>query len=356
MKNISIVIPSLDPDEKLVEVVGGLAAAGFGDIVIVNDGSAAETLRFYDEALAFGGVTLLAHEVNMGKGSALKTAIKWLIENRPGIAGAVTADSDGQHTVEDITSVAQELAAHPDSIVIGCRDFDSKNVPARSRFGNKATRAVLRMSTGLRLTDTQTGLRGLPSCRFAELLEIEGERYEFEMNALVYAGKKGVPIREVPIKTVYINGNVSSKFRVVADSLRIYRVFAFTLNSVISTLFELCIFTLLNWLLDMTGITISIKLLIATVIARVCSSIVNYTINKKAVFRSGGKASMRRYYTMWLCQMGASYGLVYLFVDLTGAKGLLKTVVKMAVDTTLFFVGYFVQKNWVFRDDDKPKR
>jgi len=353
MKNVSVIIPSLDPDEKLVEVVRGLTAAGFDDIIIVNDGSAPERLHYFDEAAACGGVTLLTHDENKGKGRALKTALAWLAENRPAIVGAVTADSDGQHTPEDITAVANELSAHPDSVVMGCRDFDAANVPARSRFGNKATRTVLRMSTGLRLTDTQTGLRGLPACRFAELLEIDGERYEFEMNALVYAGKKGVPIREVPIKTVYINGNVGSKFRVVADSLRIYRVFAFTLNSVLSTLLELAIFTLLNWLLDMTGVPTSVKLLISTVVSRICSSIVNYTINKKAVFRSGGKASIRRYYTMWLCQMGASYGLVYLFVKLTAATGLLKTVVKMAVDTTLFFVGYFVQKNWVFKDDDK---
>jgi glycosyltransferase involved in cell wall biosynthesis len=117
MKNISIVIPGLDPGEKLVEVVRGLRGAGFEDILIVNDGSAAETLRFYDEAAECGGVTLLTHEENRGKGSALKTAIKWLTENRPDIAGAVTADSDGQHKVEDITAVAQELAAHPDSII-----------------------------------------------------------------------------------------------------------------------------------------------------------------------------------------------------------------------------------------------
>lgn len=350
MKNISILIPSLDPDEKLVEVVSGLREAGFGDIVLVNDGSAEENLRFFDEAAAPGGVTVLTHGENRGKGSALKTGMKWLLENRPGIAGAVTADSDGQHTVEDIIAVAEELAAHPDSIVMGSRNFDEAGIPARSRFGNKATRTVLRMSTGLCLSDTQTGLRGLPACRFEEMLGIDGERYEFEMNMLVYAGRNRVPIREVPIKTVYINGNVGSKFRVVADSLRIYRVFAFTLSSLISTVLELLIFTLLNWLLDMTGITISVKLLISTVVARVCSSILNYTLNKKTVFRGGGKESVCRYYTMWVLQMAASYGLVYLFVDLTGVTGVMKTVIKMAVDVSLFFVGYFVQKNWVFAD------
>ena len=350
MKNVSIVIPSLDPDENLVNVVSGLRGAGFDDIIIINDGSAAERLRFFDEAAEGGGVTVLTHEENKGKGTALKTAIKWMTENRPDSLGAVTADSDGQHTVEDIAAVAEELAAHPDSIVMGSRNFDEAGIPARSRFGNKATRTVLRMSTGLRLSDTQTGLRGLPACRFEEMLGIDGERYEFEMNMLVYAGRNRVPIREVPIKTVYINGNVGSKFRVVADSLRIYRVFAFTLSSLISTVLELLIFTLLNWLLDKTGMTISVKLLISTVVARVCSSILNYTLNKKTVFRGGGKESMRRYYTMWLMQMGASYGLVYLFVDLTGVTGVMKTVIKMAVDVTLFFIGYFIQKNWVFAD------
>ncbi|MBO4584580.1 MAG: glycosyltransferase family 2 protein [Clostridia bacterium] len=353
MKNVSIVIPSLDPDENLVNVVSGLRGAGFDDIIIINDGSAAERLHFYDEAAEGGGVTVLTHEENKGKGTALKTAIKWMTENRPDSLGAVTADSDGQHTVEDIAAVAEELASHPDSIVMGSRNFDEAGIPARSRFGNKATRTVLRMSTGLRLSDTQTGLRGLPSCRFGEMLEIEGERYEFEMNMLVYAGRNNVPIRELPIKTVYINGNISSKFRVVADSLRIYRVFAFTLNSLLSTLLELVIFTLLNWLLDMTGVPTSIKLLISTVVSRVCSSVVNYTINKKAVFSGGGKWSIHRYYVLWFAQMGASYGLVYLFVRLTGATGVLKTVVKMCVDVTLFFAGYFVQKNWVFKNDNK---
>ena len=141
--------------------------------------SAADRARYFAEACAFDGVTLLTHEENKGKGRALKTALEWLKNNRPDIVGAVTADSDGQHAIEDITSVAEELSEHPDSIVMGCRDFSSAVVPARSRFGNKATRTVLRLSTGLRLSDTQTGLRGLPSCRFEEMLEIEGERYEF---------------------------------------------------------------------------------------------------------------------------------------------------------------------------------
>lgn len=355
MEDVSVIMPSLDPDEHLINLIDGLKEAGLLDIVVVDDGSATDKKRIFEEGEA-RGVTLLRHDKNYGKGRALKTALKWLMENRPETAGAVTADGDGQHVVEDIVLVARELAENSDSMVMGCRDFDAKSVPARSRIGNKATRDALRISTGRKVTDTQTGLRGLPVCRFKEFCAIEGERYEFEMRVLVYACRNEIPIREVSINTVYINGNGGSKFRVVADSLRIHRVFTFTLNSLLSTLLDLVIFSLLNWLLDMTGVPTSIKLLIATVVGRVCSSIVNYTINKKAVFRNGGRRSFVRYYIMWAFQMGASYGLVYLFVRLTGAAGLMKTVVKMCVDVTLFFVGCFIQKNWVFADDKKETK
>lgn len=349
MKDVAIIIPSYNPDETLIGIVKGLRAEGFEDIVVVNDGSD-ESKQPIFAACEEHGVKLLTHTDNCGKGRALKTAMKWLSEHRENIAGAVTADSDGQHTVEDIASVAGELTAHPDSIIMGCRDFNCRGVPLRSRIGNRATRSALRMSTGVLLNDTQTGLRGIPFSRFAEFFDIAGERYEFEMNVLVYAGKNGIPIREVPIRTLYINGNVGSKFRTVADSLSIYRAFAFTLNSVISTVLELIIFTAANFLLDKAGVPTSVALLISTVIGRVCSSIVNYLINKKAVFNGGGRKSLFRYYIMWFFQMCASYGFVYLFVRLTGASGLMKTVVKMGVDIALFFAGYFVQKNWVFAD------
>lgn len=352
MKDVAIIIPSFNPDKSIISLIKGLRVEGFEDIVVVNDGSDEEKHPIF-AACAEYGVTLLTHTDNCGKGRALKTALNWLAEHREGIAGAVTADGDGQHTVEDIVSVAEELLAHPDSIILGSRNFKCGGVPLRSRIGNRATRSALRMSTGLLLNDAQTGLRGIPFNRFSELFDIEGERYEFEMNVLVYAGKNGIPIREVPIRTLYINGNVGSKFRTVADSLSIYRAFAFTLNSVISTVLELIIFTLSNFLLDKAGVTTSVSLLISTVIGRVCSSVVNYIINKKAVFNGGGKESLFRYYIMWFFQMCASYGFVYLFVKLTGAPGLMKTVVKMGVDIALFFAGYFVQKNWVFADKKK---
>ena len=92
LRNISVVLPSLDPDEKLLAVVDGLLNAGFTDIILVNDGSKKENLHYFETAAAHSEVTLLHHEVNRGKGAALKTAFTWFLENRPSALGVVTVD------------------------------------------------------------------------------------------------------------------------------------------------------------------------------------------------------------------------------------------------------------------------
>ena len=98
--NVTVIVPSLDPDEKLMQVVEGLRNIGFRDIVLVNDGSHADRTEPFREAAQYPEVTVLTHEVNKGKGRALKTAFAWCLENRPGIDGVVTADGDNQHRGE----------------------------------------------------------------------------------------------------------------------------------------------------------------------------------------------------------------------------------------------------------------
>ncbi len=353
MKRVSIVIPCLDPTDELLSLTESIIAEGFEDIIIVNDGSAPEREALFAKLAEKPQVTVLTHAENKGKGCALKTAFAFLRENRPDCIGAVTADCDGQHLPEDIRKVADALCEAPECLVMGSRNFDEKAVPFRSRFGNKLTRTLLRVSSGQWVDDTQTGLRGIPSKYFEEFCEVAGERYEFEMNVLLYVGKQGIEIKEVPIQTVYLDGNIGSKFNVLSDSLRIYRAFTFLLSSLVSTLFELVLFSLINYFLDKLGIVTAVKLLVSTVSSRVCSSVLNYTINKKTVFHGEGSGSLFRYLIMWFFTMASSYGLVYLFVHLTGADGLMKTVVKICVDSGLFFVGYFVQEKWVFKTNNK---
>ena len=222
--NVSIIVPSLDPDEKLCRVVEGLLAEGFTDIILVNDGSHADHLAPFEEAARHPEVTVLTHEVNRGKGRAMKTAFSWCIENRPEIDGVVTVDGDNQHLPRDVRRCAEAMLADPGRIWLGVRDFSLEHVPFRSRFGNNLTRGIMRLACGVSVTDTQTGLRAIPAKDLPVMVGIEGERYEYETQMLLSVRKAGIGIGEVVIDTVYINENETSHFDPLKDSWKIYKI------------------------------------------------------------------------------------------------------------------------------------
>ena len=141
----AIVLPSLDPDSKFQKVVEGLLEAGFRHIVIVDDGSKAERKHFFDEAAQKPGCVVLTHEVNKGKGRALKTAFAYVRENLPGLSGVITIDGDGQHLTGDIIACGNRMLENPDSVVLGCRDFSRPGIPPRSVAGNKTTSRFFRI-------------------------------------------------------------------------------------------------------------------------------------------------------------------------------------------------------------------
>lgn len=221
---VTIIVPSLDPDEKLIQVVDGLLADGFDDILLVNDGSHADHLWPFEQAAEHPEVTVLTHEVNKGKGRALKTAFAWCLENRPDIDGAVTADGDNQHRPADIRRCAEAMIADPGKVWLGVRDFSLDHVPARSRMGNTLTRGIMRLACGVSVTDTQTGLRAIPARDLPLMLRIPGERYEYETQMLLSLREAKVGIGEVVIETVYIDENESSHFHPLKDSWKIYRI------------------------------------------------------------------------------------------------------------------------------------
>ena len=224
MENITVIVPSLNPDEKLMQVVQGLLRVGFRDILLVNDGSDAAHTAPFEQAAAYPEVTVLVHEVNKGKGRALKTAFAWLRENRPDAIGAVTADGDNQHKAEDILACAKALTEQNDGVWLGVRDFSLEHVPLRSRLGNNITKGVVRLACGQAISDTQTGLRAIPAACFPLMCEIEGERYEYETEMLLCLRDAGIPIREQVIETVYIDENQTSHFNTITDSWKIYKL------------------------------------------------------------------------------------------------------------------------------------
>lgn len=350
--NVTIVLPSLNPDDKLNKVVDGLIEAGFKDIVLVNDGSDEAHLEPFRLAAANKEVTLLTHDVNKGKGRALKTAFSYVVENRKDTAGVITVDGDNQHTIKDIKACAVRLLECRDKVILGCRDFSGKNVPWKSRVGNVSTSLVFRLFCGIKISDTQTGLRAIPSRYLLLMCEVEGERFEYETQMLFAIKQNHIGMEEVRIETVYLEDNASTHFNPIKDSLKIYRIiFKFMLSSGASFLIDYGIYTLLVFLIGQ-NLERGFRLFIATFAARAVSSICNYTMNKKAVFKSKASVgrSLARYYILCVFQTAASYGLVFLLSSLCRAGSFLEVVLKLAVDIVLFMISFQIQHRWVFKE------
>ncbi len=350
MKGITIVLPSLDPDEKLNMVVAGLLKEGFEDIVIVNDGSDEAHKGPFEEAAAHPEVTVLTHEVNKGKGRALKTAFAYILENRKDVIGVVTVDGDNQHTPKDIKACAEKMAETGD-VIFGCRNFNLPHVPKHNRMGNKITSMVLRLFCGIKLSDTQTGLRAIPFKHLEMMTKVRGERFEYETEMIFALKRDRIKFREVVIETVYIEENKSTHFHPVRDSFRIYGIiFSFMFSSAASCLVDYLIFTFLVFLLDQK-VSRWIKLLCAVFPARAISSMFNYTLNRKAVFRSEApmKQTLIRYYALCAVQTACSYGLVFLLSTLCDAGAALEVWLKVIVDVVLFMISFRIQQHWVFR-------
>jgi len=357
LSKISVVLPSLDPDEKLIAVIDGLLEYGFSDIILVNDGSKQENLHyFYDLAAAHPEIHLLHHEVNKGKGAALKNAFRYFLANRPEGIGVVTVDGDNQHHPADTRACCEHMLKTGHT-VLGCRDFNQADVPARSSFGNKTTSLIFKLFVGMTISDTQTGLRAIPRPVLEELVEVYGDRFEYETNMLLAFKTKGIAFDEVKIRTVYIEENKSSHFRVIHDSWRIYKLilahfFRYTVSSLVSAVVDTGAFSLLSGLLKgtLSGMALTAA---AGVTARIISSLLNFFMNKKLVFQtrvSTGKA-MVRYYTLALPQMAAQVLLtqgVYALFGIPDTATGLRTVLYAVVMTVLYFASYMIQQRWVF--------
>ncbi|RGC69208.1 Undecaprenyl-phosphate 4-deoxy-4-formamido-L-arabinose transferase [Micromonospora sp. MW-13] len=214
-----VLAPVYEPGSRLSEFVAALRDAAPGvHVVVVDDGSGPASARVLDAAGEFG-CTVLRHATNRGKGVALKTGFRHVTRAYPG-HDVVCADADGQHGVADVLRVAKRVE-EAGVMVLGVRRFDGE-VPVRSRAGNDLTRLLFRVATGCPVRDTQTGLRAYPHGLLDWLLTVPGERYEYEMNVLLYAARAGRPIEQATIATTYVGDNASSHFGSLTDSVRIY--------------------------------------------------------------------------------------------------------------------------------------
>ncbi len=359
-KAIPVIIPSLEPDERLPLLLGQMKQAGIENIVLVDDGSGPEYAPVFERAKREFGCVVLRHAVNLGKGRALKTAFNHCLNTWPQAPGAITADSDGQHSAADILRFMQAMAEHPDSLLLGCRDFDDAGVPFKSRWGNKITCFMFKALCGVSVSDTQTGLRGVPAAFMRRLLTVPGERFEFESNMLIETRDR-LPILELPIQTIYDSKeNHTSHFHPLRDSARIYAIFGrFLFSSLSSSVLDLALFSLFLLLSLLSGLFAPtpsgngrvLTVFVCTALARVLSASYNYYINHRVVFhsRAGHKQAAVRYVLLAAVQMLASAGLVSLFTSLLCPPAGWEIAIKAAVDIVLFFISFQIQREFVYK-------
>lgn len=275
----AILIPAYKPDDKLVALTDQLLTHDDLKLVVVDDGSG-EAFRPVFEALD-KRVTLISYPDNKGKGGALKTGIRYIMDHMPECERLVTADADGQHRYADIRRVLDKSEEMPGALVLGSRAFDG-DVPLRSRFGNAMTRQVFAIASGVKVRDTQTGLRGFDRDGMRLFVDVPGDRYEYEINMLLTAARAEMPIYEVTIETVYLNDNESSHFNPLKDSLRIYAcILKFACSSLICFGIDYVLFQLLRTFIPLTWVS--------NLLARIVSASVNFMLNKKLVFKGNEK-------------------------------------------------------------------
>jgi glycosyltransferase involved in cell wall biosynthesis len=337
VSGIAVLIPAWQPDRHLLQLVSSLLALSFPAVIIVNDGSEPDRDWIFEELARDPRVRVVRHAVNLGKGRALKTGLNVFLNHYGDFAGLVTCDADGQHTPEDIRATADGIHATPGKLIIGSRRFKA-DMPLRSRFGNTITKYVFAGLTGRKLGDTQSGLRGIPGQIVPRLLRLEGERYEYEMNFLADAAQT-CGIVEVPIEAIYIDGNRSSHFNPVWDSMKIYFVLLrFYFSSLIAAGIDFVVFAITFWL--------TADVLISMITGRV-SSLANFFLNRRFVFNSGGAlaSSLGRYYALVVLIAVASYGGIQ-FLSRTVGMNVLAS--KILVETMLSLVSFSVQRTFVF--------
>ncbi|MEV5068692.1 bifunctional glycosyltransferase family 2/GtrA family protein [Microbacterium sp. LMI12-1-1.1] len=338
-----VLIPAYEPGHRLEPVVAGLFAADPDvEVVVVDDGSGAAFAPTFARVAA-AGATVLRHDANRGKAAALRTGLDRALAMHPG-DDVVTADADGQHTVTDILRVADALredaAAATPTLILGCRAFSGR-VPLRSRAGNAVARGVFRLAAGWALSDTQTGLRGIPSGLIAWVRDQPGERFTFEQNVLLRCRRDGVATREVPIETLYLDGNASSHFRPVIDSLRIMLpLLLFAGSSLLAFALDTVLLLALNAL---TGMLVP-----SIIAARVVSATVNFTVNRRMVFRAGNGRRMPRQALRYAVLALALLASNVVWLDALTRYGLPLVVAKIATEAVLFVTSYGVQRSFVF--------
>lgn len=338
MEDVCIIIPAYNPTSKIETLIDALLSKNNKHIIVVNDGSDATCNPIFT-ALKNKNITVLSHEKNQGKGAALKTAFRFIIDNKLNYLGVVTADADLQHLDSDIIMLSNQLKNQPNSLHLGIRTF-KKNIPLRSLIGNQLTQFLYKLFFKQSIKDTQTGLRAIPISLLPKLCEIKSNRYEFELSMLIESKKNNVICKQHPITTIYINNNEESHFNPLIDSIKIYWVmFRYLGASLSSYIIDFALFILFFHLLS--------DLFISVLLARLISSSYNFSINHRLVFKSNQKMQKTILSYAMLCIFNVVFS--FYLIKLLLLFGINLYIGKIVADTILYFFNFYVQRIFVFQ-------
>ena len=215
--NPVVVAPTYDNARTLPGVIDGVTALGL-PMIVVNDGSTDDTPRLLSQRQAGGGVTVLTHPRNRGKAAALQSGFAEAA--RAGYTHALSIDTDGQHDPAEIPKLLDAARANPESLVLGLRDESAPGYPKKSRLGRQVSNLFIRMESGVRVEDSQCGMRVYP-LGLVGAVHCRAGRYGFETEIVTRAGWAGCPIVEVPVACRYLPaGERVSHLNPLLDTLR----------------------------------------------------------------------------------------------------------------------------------------
>lgn len=347
-----VLIPTYCPSSKMISYIDELCAKGIKNILIVNDGSNDDYKYVFDVLNKNPSCNIIGYSQNKGKGYALKYGYDYILNKKGDYQSVVTVDCDGQHVADDVVNVINALDKNLDDLIIGVRNFSNGNVPFKSLFGNRFSSLIFYLLFHKYISDTQTGLRGFSSKLLPFMKDIKGNRYEYETNVLISCVEDKVNIKEIPISTVYEDNNSGTHFRPFVDSFKIMGVMfkgfmMFMSSSLICSFVDVA---LAFMLLDSFKYFVSNDLLrisVSTILARLISMFLNYSLNKRIVFNKGNKNNaLYRYILLCVLIMILSSIFVYLASHLLSLD---EKLTKVIGDSLLFLLSYKLQKEWVFK-------
>ena len=346
MKDTVVIIPVSSPNEKLPTYISSFTERGY-KVILVCDGCKPDNVPHIDD-----NCIVLRYSVKQGVGRAIKEGINYILTCLPECRCAVIADESCAYTYADAEKCTESALGQTGSLVLGARKLTRASVPLKARFINGSMKLLLRLLCGISITDTSTSLRAFSRSLMSEILGIQGEDSDFLINMLLYAKLKSIPIKEIPIETEYCPSKKRPFMQNLAKLLNIFFVFIkFMITSLSSFAVDLLAFTLFVSIFKKFIDSPQYYILYSTILSRVLSAFLNFSLNKYTVFKKEGKAlkTFLKYAALCSVQLLASSTLVFVVYENIFAGSVSESIIKIFVDAVLFFVSFQVQREWVFK-------